>query len=99
MNHPKMPTIVCLCGSTRFVDTWKRATRMESLAGRIVLSVGVMIHAGDEPIRDGPHKEFLDVDEYVGDSTMSELRYAKGMGKKIRYWSIEQEQRERGPNG
>jgi hypothetical protein len=55
------PTIVCLCGSTRFVDAWKRAHRTESLAGRIVLSVGVMIHAGDEPIReDGPDKRALE---------------------------------------
>lgn len=55
------PKVVCLCGSTRFADAWKHAHREESLAGRIVLSVGVMIHAGDEPIRDdGPQKRALD---------------------------------------
>lgn len=46
------PRIVCLCGSTRFIEAWKKATREESLAGKIVLSVAVMIHANDEPIRD-----------------------------------------------
>jgi len=56
-----MPQIVCLCGSTRFADAWITAHREESLAGRIVLSVGVMIHAGDAPIReDGPEKRALD---------------------------------------
>lgn len=55
------PIIVCLCGSTRFGDAWKQAYREESLAGRIVLSVGVMVHAGEEPIRDnGPIKIALD---------------------------------------
>lgn len=55
------PEIVCLCGSTRFAEAWKTATRELSLAGKIVLSVGVMLHAGDEPIRDdGPEKRGLD---------------------------------------
>lgn len=55
------PRVVCLCGSIRFPDAWKAAHREESLAGRIVLSVGVMIHAGDEPIRtDGLEKRALD---------------------------------------
>ena len=34
------PKIVCLCGSTRFLDTFHRANLMETLAGRIVLSIG-----------------------------------------------------------
>ena len=55
------PRIVVLCGSTRFPDAWRDATRAESLEGRIVLSVGVMIHAGAEPIRDdSPAKVALD---------------------------------------
>jgi len=54
------PIIVCLCGSTRFVEAWKKATRTESLNGKIVLSVGVMIHADDEPIKEGPAKALLD---------------------------------------
>ena len=57
----KKPIIVCLCGSIRFPDAWKKAHREESLAGKIVLSVGVMIHAGDSPIReDCPEKRLLD---------------------------------------
>ncbi len=34
------PPVVCLCGSTRFYDAFARAAYEESLAGRIVLTVG-----------------------------------------------------------
>ncbi len=34
------PTIVCLCGSTRFTDAYHAANLHETLAGNIVLSVG-----------------------------------------------------------
>lgn len=33
-------TIVCLCGSTRFGEAFQKANLAETLAGRIVLSVG-----------------------------------------------------------
>jgi len=39
------PTIVCLCGSTRFMDAFFEAGWQETLAGKIVLSVGVCKHA------------------------------------------------------
>ncbi len=55
------PVIVCLCGSTRYADAFAKAYREESLNFKIVLSVGVMVHAGDEPIKDDdPRKEMLD---------------------------------------
>lgn len=101
-STPARPIIVCLCGSTRFREAWVKHYREESLAGKIVLSVGVMVHAGDEPIKDGPVKGMLDelhkrkidladeilvlnVGQYVGDSTRSEINYAGKHGKKIRY--------------
>jgi hypothetical protein len=34
------PTIVCLCGSTRFSHAFQEANLHETLAGRIVLSIG-----------------------------------------------------------
>lgn len=34
------PTIVCLCGSTRFKDEFVKANLKETLAGNIVLSIG-----------------------------------------------------------
>lgn len=38
------PTIVCLCGSTRFKDAFLEANKQETLDGRIVLSVGMFPH-------------------------------------------------------
>lgn len=38
-NH-YTPTVVCLCGSTRFMEAFQQANLSETLAGRIVLSVG-----------------------------------------------------------
>ncbi|GHO94816.1 hypothetical protein KSF_048640 [Reticulibacter mediterranei] len=34
------PTIVCLCGSTRFSQAFQEANLRETLAGKIVLSIG-----------------------------------------------------------
>jgi hypothetical protein len=42
------PTIVCLCGSTRFMDYFFEVGWQETLAGKIVLSVGVCKHTDDE---------------------------------------------------
>ena len=39
------PKIVVLCGSTRFYKAFQRATYEESMAGRIVLSVGFYMHS------------------------------------------------------
>ena len=38
------PTIVCLCGSTRFMDTLEKINWEKTLAGEIVLSVGISEH-------------------------------------------------------
>lgn len=38
-------TVVCLCGSTRFMEAFFEAGWDETLAGKIVLSVGVVKHA------------------------------------------------------
>jgi hypothetical protein len=54
------PTIVCLCGSTKFRDTFESARRRETLAGRIVLDTGgIYGHQGDIDM-DGPVKAMLD---------------------------------------
>src|SRR5436305_195861 len=39
-DHLAPPRIVCLCGSTRFMQAFQDASLAETLAGRIVLSVG-----------------------------------------------------------
>jgi hypothetical protein len=42
-----IPPIVCLCGSTRFMDAFFEAGWKFTLMGHIVLSVGVCKHAAD----------------------------------------------------
>lgn len=42
------PEIVCLCGSTRFYDAFQRANYEETMAGKIVLSVGFYPHSSEQ---------------------------------------------------
>ncbi|SRR5581483_3017396 len=60
----KGPKIVCLCGSTRFSEEFRQANLRETLAGHIVLTIGVdtksdadLLLAGDLTLAD---KERLD---------------------------------------
>lgn len=98
---PERPTIVCLCGSTRFKDTFMAVNKEETLRGRIVLSVGYFAHAEDGPPTDEQKKLldelhlrkidlaqevlFLNVDGYLGDSSTRELAYSVYSHKTIRF--------------
>jgi len=96
------PTIVCLCGSTKFKDEFIQANRDETLKGNIVLTVGLFGH--HEPnfdmssemkvMLDELHKRKIDladevliinVNHYIGNSTKSEIEYAKNAGKIVKY--------------
>lgn len=44
---PEMPTIVCLCGSTRFYEQFMRANYELTMQGKIVLSVGFFMHSAE----------------------------------------------------
>jgi hypothetical protein len=98
---PFRPIVVCLCGSTRFKDEYIEAARSETLAGKIVISVGLFGHV-DGLDMEGDVKKMLDVlhlkkidlaDEifvlnpegYIGESTRREIAYAKFTGKQVRY--------------
>jgi hypothetical protein len=54
------PPVVCLCGSTRFKDAFEAASRSETLAGRIVLSVGGIYGHMEGLDMGGPVKAMLD---------------------------------------
>ncbi len=43
-NRADRPTIVTLCGSTRFYEAFKKANYEETMAGKIVLSIGFAHH-------------------------------------------------------
>lgn len=46
-HAPERPPIVCLCGSSRFREAFAQANYALTLAGQIVLSIGVPTHAAD----------------------------------------------------
>lgn len=45
--------VITLCGSTRFKDQFMEAQKRLTLAGYIVISVGLFGHAGDQEVWDG----------------------------------------------
>lgn len=102
------PTILCLCGSTRFKTAFERANLEETLAGKIVLSIGCASKSDAELFGSLSEAEWeqtkirldrlhfakidladevliLNVDGYIGQSTGNELRYARKLGKTIRF--------------
>lgn len=98
---PDDPEVVCLCGSTRFKETFRRENERLTREGKIVLSVGVFGHADNTGFSDD-EKEMLDelhkrkikradrilvlnVGGYIGDSTKSEIEEAQERGKKITF--------------
>jgi len=101
VQKQKAPKVVCLCGSTRFGEAFRQAMREETLAGHIVLSVGLMGHEEgldmDSPVKamlDELHLRKIDLaDEvlilnvggYIGESTGRELAYARAQGKVVRF--------------
>lgn len=96
----RKPTVVCLCGSTKFIDAFRDANRTETMAGKIVVAPGVFAHAGD-PLTDDDKVRLdelhfrkidladevliLNVGGYIGESTSRELGYAQKTGKHIRF--------------
>ena len=115
-HRPWKYPVVTLCGSTRFKDEFMEAQKKLTLAGYIVISVGLFGHSGDEEVwenmdegtltktkemLDDMHKRKIDmadeifvinVGDYIGDSTKSEIAYAKAFGKKVRYLELHNEE-------
>ena len=52
----RRPRIVCLCGSTKFMAEYERANRDETLAGHIVVTVGVDLQERDKDVLTGKSK-------------------------------------------
>ena len=95
------PTIVCLCGSTRFVEEFRYIDRRETVAGKIVLAPGCFqgdavleVLPGVKQRLDELHLHKIDLaDEilvvnvggYIGQSTRREIAYARQQGKRVRW--------------
>ena len=94
--------VITLCGSTRFKEQFLETQKRLTLAGNIVISVGLFGHSGDDEVWTEGTKEMLDdmhkrkidmadsiyviiVGGYIGESTRSEIEYAKRKGKTIEY--------------
>lgn len=97
--------IITLCGSTRFRQAYIEWTGRLSLEGYAVFSVICFSHHLEKPldpeekrIADRLHKQkiarsdavfVLDVGGYIGESTRSEIEFAKARGIPVRYLSQE----------
>jgi len=93
--------IVVLCGSTRFYLLYDEMNLKFTLEGKIVLSIGTVhqgdhgsVFEDKKVMLDELHKRKIDLadwvfvinkDGYIGESTRSEIDYARSMGKQIRY--------------
>lgn len=92
--------VITLCGSTRFKDEFIEQQKLLTLQGYIVISVGCFGHSGDciseeqKKMLDDMHKRKIDMaDEiyvinkngYIGNSTRSEIEYAKSKQMPITY--------------
>lgn len=52
--------VITLCGSTRFKEKYLEAQKRLTLAGNIVISVGLFGHSGDDEVWTEDTKEMLD---------------------------------------
>lgn len=55
---PHRPTVVCLCGSTRFWREFQRASLRETMNGKIVLSIGAATGTDDEHFGNLPKADY-----------------------------------------
>jgi hypothetical protein len=104
-KRPPRPQIVCLCGSTRFIDTWNEWRRRLTNDGVIVLAIEIVTTqaASEDPQHVDPelkarldelHKRKIDLADrvlilnvggYIGESTRSEIAYAREIGRPVDY--------------
>ncbi|MGX9419044.1 hypothetical protein ACXJY6_02925 [Vibrio sp. RC27] len=95
------PLIVTLCGSIKFEQAFIDANLNETMAGRIVLSVGGLGSAKAATLTEQEklmlgelHKRKIEISDeilvinvggYIGKSTQSEIEFATQLGKTVRY--------------
>lgn len=100
MDNYIYPT-VCLCGSTKFKDTFEAVARALTLNDMIVVMPNVWHHLDETPISeedkaklDKLHRRkieksdyvyVINPDGYIGESTAKEIEYAKSLERPIFY--------------
>lgn len=75
-QRAERPTIVCLCGSTHFWRTFQQAGLSETMAGRIVLSIGAASGTDDEHFGNLPRDEYDRVKEMLDQLHMRKIELA-----------------------
>lgn len=96
--------IITLCGSIKFKDEFLKVQEKLTLEGNIVFTPNFFNNIKKEEITkelkkmlDEMHKQKIDMSDeiyiinvggYIGDSTKSEIEYAKSKGKKVSYLEI-----------
>lgn len=98
VSTPPPPTVVVLCGSTRFRDEFAEANRDLTLLGQIVVAPGVFGHSGDDMTEEqkaaldllhfrkidmADHVVVVAPGDYIGESTAREIDYAYRTGKPV----------------
>lgn len=97
-NHP---LVITLCGSTRFKETFEEWNRRLTLAGAIVLMPGVWHHYDgnelneeDAKMAQSIHRHkilmsdlifIINKDNYIGENTKEEIKFADSIGIPIIY--------------
>ncbi len=103
---PREHKVITLCGSTKFKEDFLRKQEELTLKGYIVLSVGVFVHDDNIEVTeeqkvelDKIHKDkirmsdaiyVINKDNYIGESTKSEIEFAKELNKTVMYMEEEE---------
>ena len=94
------PEIVCICGSTRFIDEMRAANRELTFAGVIVVApgeAGEVITDEQKTALDALHLRKIDLADrvlvvnpggYLGESTNREIAYARATGKPVSFTDL-----------
>lgn len=91
------PEIVCICGSTRFVEEMRAVNRELTFAGVIVVAPGEadeVVTEEQKAVLDALHLRKIDLADrilvvnpggYIGESTRREIAYAQATGTPVSF--------------
>jgi len=70
------PTIVCLCGSTRFSEAFQKANLLETLAGNIVLTIGCDLRSDTVTFHDLSDEQRAEIKAQLDELHLSKIDLA-----------------------
>lgn len=70
------PTVVCLCGSGLFIDAFEKANLLETIAGNIVLSIGVNRRHMNILVRDNGEEAVKEIKERLDELHLRKIDIA-----------------------